>query len=50
MKTNSVKKKAGYLAPEIKVFEHIPEGVLCKSGNTEDYTDGEIYDDDDFNS
>ena len=32
----------GYLAPELDIVEVSPEGVLCHSGVTEDYTFNEI--------
>jgi hypothetical protein len=39
-----------YLAPKIKIYVCNPEGIICTSGDTESYHDGEEYGDDDFTS
>lgn len=41
-------QKLFYEAPSVKVYEVVQQGVLCQSGNTEGYQDGEEYEDDDF--
>ncbi len=38
-----------YEAPLIQVYEASYEGVICASGDTEKYQEGESYDDNDFN-
>ena len=43
-------RKQHYEAPSTKVYGVAQQGVLCQSGNTEGFHDGEEYDDDDFNS
>jgi hypothetical protein len=41
-------EKRFYEAPSSRVYEVAQQGVLCQSGNTEGYQNGEEYDDDDF--
>ena len=43
-------EKRFYEAPWTRVYTVAQQGVLCQSGNTEDFNDGDEYDDDDFNS
>ena len=42
-------EKLFYTSPSTRVFEVAHQGVLCQSGDTEGYHDGEGYNDDDFN-
>ena len=42
--------KMDYEAPLIQVYEVSYESVICVSGDTEKYHNGESYNDDDFNS
>ena len=44
------KERLFYLAPTIKIYVCNPEGIICTSGDTELYHDGEEYEDDDFTS
>lgn len=44
------KERFFYLAPAIKIYVCNPEGIICTSGDTEGYHDGEEYGDDDFTS
>ncbi|MBQ1748130.1 MAG: hypothetical protein II041_05520 [Bacteroidales bacterium] len=39
-----------YETPSSRIYEAVQQGVLCQSGNTEGYQDGEEYGDDDFTS
>ena len=43
-------EKRFYDAPSVRVYEVIHQGVLCGSGDTEGYGNGNEYDDDDFNA
>ncbi|MBR6465679.1 MAG: hypothetical protein IKS82_04510 [Bacteroidales bacterium] len=43
-------EKQFYNTPSVRIYEVIQEGVVCQSGDTEQYHDGDEYDDDDFNS
>ena len=43
-------EKRLYEAPLTRVYSVTQQGVLCQSGDTEDFYNGDEYDDDDFNS
>ena len=43
-------EKQFYITPSARIYEVVQEGVICQSGNTEQYHDGDVYGDDDFNS
>lgn len=43
-------EKQLYSAPSATFYKIAQQGVLCQSGNTEGYSDGNSYGDDDFNS
>ena len=42
--------KMNYEAPLTQVYEVAHKGMICTSGNTEKFRDGESYNDDDFTS
>ncbi|MBQ3757372.1 MAG: hypothetical protein IJJ72_11530 [Bacteroidales bacterium] len=42
------KEKQFYEAPSVEFFEVKQEGVICASGKTEQFRNGDSYDDDDF--
>ena len=42
MTSEQSQSQSGYIAPETRIMNVQSEGVLCTSGSTEDYSDGEF--------